>query len=492
MDNRLYVLGTALFLTALIVSGCGLGTVEPTPGVTDTPEPSAGEEEVPQEVRDALNAALAFVRAEYGDQAPAEGLDWAAEHAGPEDLVGSSAYRFTAGNWEVVISYPIVAPENVIYQVVVANAAADFRWEGEVDAQGRVTESGGEVHGSIDVEGVRVRQGERVSFSGRSTLPDGACLLTQLSADGERVAWWPEATCVTVEDGEWTAVVPLGEGGAPEELDTAVQYTLRVWYREDPAIDAVMSFDLAGPPPPAEEGEPVEGWVGRIVKLPPGNQFGQYFEREDGERFDIGAVTDTVREQIRDAAWRGAQIQVWGTMMTGVPAYAARHIEVDRIEFLSEAAEEPWNLTPFATTSASSHLPTDSGGQYQSWLATDGTVETAWAEGVDGPGIGEWITLTFPDTVEVHSVRVDVGYDRDADIFYKNNRIKRATLVFSNGEEVEVSFDDERGLQEVSLVSASGAPIETTYVKVVIDEVFSGSEYDDTCLSEIEVWGTTQ
>jgi hypothetical protein len=66
-------------------------------------------------------------------------------------------------------------------------------------------------------------------------------------------------------------------------------------------------------------------------------------------------------------------------------------------------------------------------------MATDGALETAWVEGVAGPGTGEWIELSFPGTIEVHSIRVDVGYDRDAEIFGKNNRIKKVTLVFSNG-----------------------------------------------------------
>jgi hypothetical protein len=34
-------------------------------------------------------------------------------------------------------------------------------------------------------------------------------------------------------------------------------------------------------------------------------------------------------------------------------------------------------------------------------------------------------------------------------------------------------------------------PVRTTYVRLVIDDVYPGSKYDDTCISEIEVWATT-
>ena len=122
-------------------------------------------------------------------------------------------------------------------------------------------------------------------------------------------------------------------------------------------------------------------------------------------------------------------------------------------------------------------------------MATDGRRSTAWTEGVRGSGAGEWIKLTFPQPVEVHSVGLNVGFDSSADLFYKNNRIKRATLVFSNGEQIELGFADRRGMQTIPLVRAPGPNIETTFITIVIEEVFPGWKYDDTCLSEVEVLG---
>ena len=125
-------------------------------------------------------------------------------------------------------------------------------------------------------------------------------------------------------------------------------------------------------------------------------------------------------------------------------------------------------------------------------MAVDGRRSTAWTEGVRGSGEGEWIMLTFPKPVEVHSVGLDVGFDTSADLFYKNNRIKRATLVFSNGERLELGFADRRGMQTIPLVRGPGANIETTFVKIVIEEAFPGWKYDDTCLAEVEVRGIMQ
>lgn len=273
---------------------------------------------------------------------------------------------------------------------------------------------------------------------------------------------------------------------------------VKVWGRLHtgvPATDArtieVERLQFLSEPAP-DVGEAVEGWTGTTYQLPPGNQFGRSFVRDDGEKYGIGTTDDAIRQQIDDAAWTGARIGVWGLLYTGVPAMEARHIQVNRLEVLSEAAPEPRLLSPFAEVNASSHLPADRYGTYGPFAAIDGSEETAWVEGVSGPGVGERIQLNFPGVIELHALGFDVGFDKNADLFAKNNRIKKVTLVFSNGERTSVSFDDIRGLQEFAMVRAPGPNVETSSVKVIIDEVYPGDEYDDTCLAELEVWGVTR
>jgi hypothetical protein len=156
------------------------------------------------------------------------------------------------------------------------------------------------------------------------------------------------------------------------------------------------------------------------------------------------------------------------------------------------APEVAAELTRLASVTASSSLPADRWGQYQPWMAVDGRMNTAWVEGVRGSGVGEWLMLTFPDPVELHHVGLSVGYDRSADLFFKNNRIKRATLAFSNGERLELGFADRRGMQSIPLVRGDGGHIETTFIKIIIEEVFPGWKYDDTCLAEVALWGVTK
>jgi len=153
--------------------------------------------------------------------------------------------------------------------------------------------------------------------------------------------------------------------------------------------------------------------------------------------------------------------------------------------------DEISNVTRFATTSATSSYM-DAFGTYYPSNATDSDFQTSWVEGVSGPGIGQALTLKFVDPVKVNYLRLNVGYDANADLFLKNNRIRKATFVLSDGIRFQHEFADIRGLQTVSLVEQFGAPVVTSEIQVIINDIYKGTRFDDTSLSEIEVWGSMQ
>ncbi len=155
MSRSLFFLCLALVLSAVIVSGREtteesatsppeMASVEPTatepasptdaPQVTPTDFPTQAHG--PAVARD---AAVAYVAENYGAQAPAMGINWIEENVTPEGLVGSSKFQYTTGDWIIVISFPIVAPQATIYQIVVYNSATGFQWEGELYASTSIT-----------------------------------------------------------------------------------------------------------------------------------------------------------------------------------------------------------------------------------------------------------------------------------------------------------------------------------------------------------------
>ena len=154
-----------------------------------------------------------------------------------------------------------------------------------------------------------------------------------------------------------------------------------------------------------------------------------------------------------------------------------------------EVKKEVINLTSLAFTSASSNLPAEEDPQYGHLQygpekAIDGNLSTSWVEGVGGPGIGESLTLDFRHPVHVTRFGIDVGYDRDDQVFEKNYRVKKVRLGFSDGSSSELSFEDRRGIQFINVPEKITGKIE-----IVILEVYPTGKYEDTPISEVQIWG---
>jgi hypothetical protein len=90
-----------------------------------------------------------------------QAVEWEEKDITPEGLVGSATFRYTVESWVVEVSYPIVAPEAMIYEIKVTNDHLGFEWQGTVDAQGVVTEegeapSGDVISGEASVESIEI------------------------------------------------------------------------------------------------------------------------------------------------------------------------------------------------------------------------------------------------------------------------------------------------------------------------------------------------
>lgn len=114
--------------------------------------------------------------------------------------------------------------------------------------------------------------------------------------------------------------------------------------------------------------------------------------------------------------------------------------------------------------------------------AMDGKRSTAWIEGVDGPGLGEWIRFDFDREINLHRILIQPGYFKSSAIWAENNRIATLTAYFSDGTSRDLSFDDRMDSQKADVGS-----VKTRWVKLVIKSVYHGTSpgsTDDTALSE--------
>jgi putative hemolysin len=374
MKSKFYALGFVFILGALILSGCGTTTAEPTTGLAnpasvycegqgytlemrtgadggqygvcifpdgseceewafyrgqcspaagqaaETPEtvPTEAAEEPPDEVRTARDVALAYVSGRYGEHAPGMGLIWTEERTTPEGLVGSETFEFTTGDWVVTISYPVVAPEAVVYQVVVTNATTGFRWEGEVNAVLQVTETLAPTGGRLAVGWL----GNVVSLPAGSQYDDYLSLMPEGAGE------------VGVEGGDGSIEAEIVALRDKEEPGKYAHFwgTLMCDVPDYGGCQLVVVRVRAGMT--ISDPEPVEAWEGTIVSNPPGAQFDDYFILAGD--FPVGHGIDSldpaVAAQLEGLRDTGIIAQVWGQLRTGVPDAFGSQIEVTRLE----------------------------------------------------------------------------------------------------------------------------------------------------------------
>jgi len=67
--------------------------------------------------------------------------------------------------------------------------------------------------------------------------------------DDAPVDWWPVGKCFPVTGQAWRFSVSLGDNGAPEALETGVQYQLKIWWPGAPEqVADEFPFDLSPVP----------------------------------------------------------------------------------------------------------------------------------------------------------------------------------------------------------------------------------------------------
>ena len=143
MHNILRISILTIFVIALAAAaGCILPSPQASPSPSSTIDADKDVTSIqPPDPKFAREAALSYMSIYHAQIAPKGELSWTAENITPAGLVGSNAVRYTAEDWIVTVSYPVVAPEAVIYQVEVTNEGDGIQWQGSVDATGQISET---------------------------------------------------------------------------------------------------------------------------------------------------------------------------------------------------------------------------------------------------------------------------------------------------------------------------------------------------------------
>lgn len=119
-------------------------------------------------------------------------------------------------------------------------------------------------------------------------------------------------------------------------------------------------------------------------------------------------------------------------------------------------------------------------------MVLDGNEVTSWQEGVDGPGIGQIIYYELNEEQPISYLSFKLGNWRNDKYFYSNNRPRTLTITL-NDYTCQITFPAEKKEYFVEI----NPPYPSNYIEFRIDEVYQGSQYDDTCIAEIGMYCKT-
>lgn len=117
-------------------------------------------------------------------------------------------------------------------------------------------------------------------------------------------------------------------------------------------------------------------------------------------------------------------------------------------------------------------------------MVLDGNETTSWQEGVSGDGLGEFLWFSLGSKKKVRYLTFKLGNWRDQERYEKNNRPKQLTIWLGD-ESYTISFPDEK--KEFCVVLSQDCEISS--LQIYIDSVYKGTEWDDTCISEVGIYG---
>lgn len=131
---------------------------------------------------------------------------------------------------------------------------------------------------------------------------------------------------------------------------------------------------------------------------------------------------------------------------------------------------------------STSTLGDQAGFNYAADNIIDADTSTCWAEGVDGSGIGEIIEIGSNKTLEFNTIIINNGYCKSERLFNENNRAKKLRLTFDDGESVILNLKDGYSNFKNSFDMPK---VKTKSITIEIVDVYKGSKWDDTCISDI-------
>jgi len=129
-------------------------------------------------------------------------------------------------------------------------------------------------------------------------------------------------------------------------------------------------------------------------------------------------------------------------------------------------------------------------GRYSPVMAFDGDKSTCFAEGELNNGFN--FVIRFKKNVNIDEIRIMNGYGKSEALFKKNNRINDIKVIFSSGQKElgkEIfNLKDQMEFQTLHLKKSYNT--DNIDIYSIGEKPYRGTEYNDTCITEIEFYHT--
>lgn len=139
---------------------------------------------------------------------------------------------------------------------------------------------------------------------------------------------------------------------------------------------------------------------------------------------------------------------------------------------------------------ATSELNPNKGFTYTADNIHDFSLRNAWIEGKKSSGINETITFEFNENgPPVTTVEIFNGYMKTEKTWEENGRVKKLKLYVNDKPIAILNLEDIKSLQRFQ-IGTHQSKKGNLYLKFEILDVYKGSKYDDTAISELNFDGT--
>jgi hypothetical protein len=176
--------------------------------------------------------------------------------------------------------------------------------------------------------------------------------------------------------------------------------------------------------------------------------------------------------------------------------YFVQHSDYDAVASSTRNPDPAPSPSPTPTATASpSESPSDSSATEEADRSYDVnhikgfTWGQPWAEGVEGDGIGENISLTVHHALPLDAIMVMPGFkSEDKTLWTKNNRVAELEITLNGEHTFTVPIPDEQ-FHNLYPIPVRGYAKPVNTVKLVIKKVHPGTGSHDTCISQVRLRG---